>query len=405
MKGTVFFRPSKSSKTDGKAKRQGTWTYAFSVPTSAGGRRQITKGGFATKRSCETALTEALVEHGRAPGRVVEPSKMFVSQFLRDEWLPTKARLKPTTRGWYAMAVDKYVEPHLGHVRLCDLTPGQISKMYTDLRDAGGVRKGKGGVELHAPLTERSVHKVHVLMTSALGYALITGRIRTNPVAMIPKDERPKQNTHDRPEMRTWAAGHAQRFLEATAGDRWAPIYDLALNTGLRRGELAGLRWADADLDTAVLRVRRNRVTVDHKVHDGVPKSGKARVVDLDPATVTMLRIWRRRQIEERLAWGDAWIDTGHLFTREDGTAVHPAAISWNFKRLIGIAGVPPIRLHDLRHTHATLGLAAGVPVKVMQERLGHATSQITLDLYSHVIPGMGADAAVKIAGLLRRAQ
>jgi integrase len=402
MKGSVFFRPSTSSKAEGK-KRQGTWTYAFSVP-KADGKRQVTKGGFSTRRACEAALAEALVEHGRAPGQLSEPSKMLVGQYLRDEWLPTKARLKPTTRGWYAMAIESYVQPHLGHVRLSELTPGQISKMYRALRIEGGVRKGKGGVDLHQPLTERSVHKVHVLMTSALGYALVTGRIRTNPVAMIPKDERPKQNTHDRPEMRTWTAEQARQFLRATSGDRSAPIYDLALNTGLRRGELAGLRWADVDFDNAVLRVRRNRVSISNQVHDGVPKSGRARVVDLDPATVAMLRAWRVRQLEDRLAWGEAWTDSGHVFTREDGTPVHPAAMSAKLKRLIRAAEVPVIRFHDLRHTHATLGLAAGVPVKVMQERLGHATAQITLDLYSHVIPGMGAEAAVKIAGLLRNA-
>lgn len=231
MKGTVFFRPSRSSKAEGK-KRQGTWTYAFSV-TKAGGKRQVTKGGFSTRRACEAALAEALVEHGRAPGQLSEPSKMLVGQFLRDEWLPTKARLKPTTRGWYAMAIESYVQPHLGHIRLSDLTPGQISKMYQALRAEGSVRKGKGGVDLHQPLTERSVHKVHVLMTSALGYALVTGRIRINPVAMIPKDERPKQNSHDRPEMRTWTAKQARQFLRATSGDRFAPICDLALNTGL----------------------------------------------------------------------------------------------------------------------------------------------------------------------------
>lgn len=150
--------------------------------------------------------------------------------------------------------------------------------------------------------------------------------------------------------------------------------------------------------------VRQNRVSVDHAVHTGTPKSSKARTVDLDPATVAMLRSWRRRQLQERLAWSEAWADSGHVFTREDGTALHPTTIGWHLRRLIKVAGVPSIRLHDLRHTHATLGLAAGVPAKVMQERLGHASVQITLDLYSHVIPGMGADAAAKIGGLLRAA-
>jgi integrase len=105
------------------------------------------------------------------------------------------------------------------------------------------------------------------------------------------------------------------------------------------------------------------------------------------------------------MAWGEAWNDTGYVFTREDGTAIHPDNVSSRLETLIRRAGVPRIRVHDLRHTHATLGLAAGVPLKVMSERLGHATTQITADLYQHVIPGMGADAAAKIAGLLRQSQ
>jgi integrase len=193
--------------------------------------------------------------------------------------------------------------------------------------------------------------------------------------------------------------------LAHAEGDRLAMVFELALATGLRRGELAGLRWVDADLDAAQLAVRRNRVSVGYDAVDGTPKAGRARTIDLDEGTVAALRAHRRRQLEERMAWGEAWDDNGLVFTRENGAPLHPQTLLHHLRRLSRAAGVPAVRLHDLRHTHATWGLAAGVPAKVMQERLGHSSVQITLDLYSHVIPGMQADAAARIRGLLRGAR
>lgn len=406
MKGTVYFRESTSTKSEGKAKKQGTWTYAFSVPTAGGRRRQVSRGGFPTKRACEAALAAALVDHGRGPRHSNEPSKQALADFLQD-WLDGKTNLKPSTRSSYQNSVNK-IRPFVGDVRLCDLTPQQVTKLYRTLRQRGGfTRKGitKAGGDQRTqsePLNERSVHKVHTTLTGALGYAARTGLIRVNPMTLIDKDDRPKQTGADRPEMKTWTASESTAFLCAIEGDRYAPIYDLGLNTGMRRGELAGLRWADVHDD--FLTVRNTRVPADYVVHEGAPKSRKGRRVDLDPDTVAMLRRWRVRQIEERVALGEAWADTGYVFTNELGQPLHPGTISWHFERLVKVAGVPVIRLHDIRHTHATLGLAAGVPLKVMSERLGHATTQITADLYQHVIPGMGADAATKIARLIRPA-
>jgi integrase len=423
MKGQVFFRESKAMGNAGRAKRVGTWTYQFDVPKAGGGRRYVTKGGFPTKRAAEDALVEALADHGRAPNASVEPSKMTLERFLRDEWLPTTRALKRSTAAGYRQQVDSYIAPRLGQIRLCDLTPGQVVKFYGFLIERGGKSRRKDAEPFTRPLSERSVHKTHVVLGSALQHAVEMGLLRANPVLQIPKKNRPKQvaGSDSKPEMTVWTAEQAATFIATTVGDRWAPIYDLDLNTGLRRGELAGLRWSDVDLGAAVLSVRRNRVVVDNEVIDVTPKSKKPRVVDLDEETVAMLRRWRRRQLEERLAWGEAWIDSGHVFTTEDGAALHPETIGWHFGRLTRTVNktitrahgdqpgpaptVPTIRLHDLRHTHATLGLAAGVPVKVMSERLGHASTQITMDLYSHVIPGMQADAAAKIGGLLRRAR
>lgn len=402
MKGTVYPRPSvKDPKTGAKRPVKGsTWTYAFSVPT-AEGRRQITKGGHRTKADAEAALSEALTEYGQGgPAAKAEPSKMALTTYLRTEWLPTLHGLKATTRNGYRDLVEAYLVPGaLGDLRLCDITPGQVASFYNDLRTNGRRRPKKDGSRT---LSESTVHHVHVCLSAAMGHAVESGLLRVSPVTQLPKRGRPKATSSAKPEMTVWTAEEARTFLESAADDRLVGMYDLALNTGLRRGELVGLRWADVDLERSVLSVRRATATVGYATVDDTPKSHKARTIDLDEGTVTALKAHRKRQLEERLAWAEAWHDTGLVFTREDGSALHPQTALWHLRKLSKAAGVPEIRLHDLRHTHATLGLAAGVPAKVMQERLGHSSVQITIDLYSHVVPGMQADAAAKIGSLLR---
>jgi integrase len=170
----------------------------------------------------------------------------------------------------------------------------------------------------------------------------------------------------------------------------------------MRRAELAGLRWVDVDLAAARLSPRRPRVAVNYVVHESEPKTrmGK-RSLALDPATVAALREHQARQQQERADVGSAWIDSGLVFARPDGSPIHPDLITDWFRRLARAAGLPPIRLHDVRHSYATAALAAGIPAKVVSERLGHATIAITLDVYSHVIPGMDAAAANAVASLI----
>jgi integrase len=170
----------------------------------------------------------------------------------------------------------------------------------------------------------------------------------------------------------------------------------------MRRGELVGLQWADVDLDAGVLAVRRSRVSVAHAVHESDPKTRSSRrTISLDARLVAVLRAHRRRELEERLAWGPAWTDTGYVFVREDGFPLHPERVTVLFGRLVAAAGVSTLRLHDLRHTSASLPLAAGVHPKIVSERLGHSNVSITLDLYSHVIPGLQAEAAEQLGEMI----
>ncbi len=171
--------------------------------------------------------------------------------------------------------------------------------------------------------------------------------------------------------------------------------------TGMRRGEVLGLRWGDVDLDGALLSVRHAVVAVGYVVIESSPKSHNARVIDLDPDTVAQLREHRRRQARERVEWGPDYQHNNLVVSKENGEPIHPHTFSQSFERIVKRAGLRPIRLHDLRHTHASLALKAGVSVKVISERLGHESPAFTLTQYAHVIPGMQAEAAARIAALV----
>jgi integrase len=190
-------------------------------------------------------------------------------------------------------------------------------------------------------------------------------------------------------------------FLRHVEGSRLESVWRLAAMTGMRRGELLGLRWRDVDLQRARLSVRQAVVAVGYDVIESTPKSHNARTIDLDAETVEKLCRHRRAQDEERAEWGADYRDQDFVVAKENGDPIHPHTFSQSFERLVQRAQLRSIRLHDLRHTHASLALKAGVPVKVVSERLGHESPAFTLKQYAHVLPGMQADAARAVASLL----
>ena len=194
-------------------------------------------------------------------------------------------------------------------------------------------------------------------------------------------------------------------FLDAAHGDAlYAPFHLIAFR-GLRRGEACGIGWADVDLDAGRLTVRRQLVQLGWAVYEDAPKSDAGdRTIALDAGTVAALRAHRRSQLADRLRWGSAWTDSGKVFTREDGSSLHPATVTERFHMLVETGGLPPIRLHDLRHGAGSLMLAAGVPAKVVQETLGHSTIGLTLDTYTSVYAEVAAEAAEATAALVPRA-
>jgi integrase len=240
---------------------------------------------------------------------------------------------------------------------------------------------------------------VHAIVRKSLTDAVRWGLVARN---VADTAEPPSAKAAKAPPPRTWSAGELRAFLERVAEDRLYALWLTYATTGLRRGEALGIRWSALDLDAGQLSVRTERVVVAGVVHESEPKSARGlRTVALDARTVAALRAHRKRQPEERVAWGPAYEDDGLVFCRENGTVLHPSTVSKRFGQLVAGLDVPRVSLHGLRHTWASLALQAGVNPKVVSERLGHAAVAFTLDRYSHVMPGMQEDAAARVAALI----
>lgn len=358
-----------------------------------GKRRREWHSGYPTKRDAEAARVEILGRLQR--GEHVAPSKLTLAAFLEDRWLPAKrATLRPSTHESYARNARAHVVPALGSARLQGLSADAMTTFYGQLAQE---RKVAG--ETRPPLSARTIRYVHTILRMALADALRWGLVVRNVAdAATP----PSASAAKPPTMRTWTADDLRRFLEHIREDRLYAAWHVLAMTGMRRGEVLGLDWRDLDLEAGRLAVTRTLIEGKREPRFSEPKTKRSRrSVALDPETVAVLREHRKRQLEDRLAWGPAYQDEGLVFSREDGTPIWPRSLSRAFVAHVKAPALPAIRLHDLRHTHATLALAAGVHPKVVQERLGHANVGITLDTYSHAIPAMQEDAAARVAALI----
>jgi integrase len=351
---------------------------------ASGRRRQQTKGGFATKREAERALREVVGTLDQ--GTYVAPDPQTLGEWL-DRWLDTMApKIRESTLRDYRNGLRR-VKDRLGQVPLQSLRPLDLEQFYASLLKDG--RHDGGG------LAPKTVRNIHIALRRSLADAVRYGLVARN-VATLVKPPAPV-----RAELSTWTAAEVREFLAAVEDDRLVPAYRLLIATGMRRGEVLGLRWPDVDLGKARLTVNRSLTVVDERLVWSSPKTPRSRrSLSLDPETGAVLRAHRARQAKEKLAAGPAWTDDDLVFSNELGEPLHPNRFTRSFRAAVRRAGVRPIRLHDLRHTWATLALEAGVHPKVVSERLGHATTSITLDIYSHVQPELDAQAATTVAQL-----
>jgi integrase len=388
-----------------EARHHGAWTFVVDLGTGPDGRRrQVRRGGFATKAEAARELT-------RLKGHVVEGTyadagRLTVATFLTG-WLAAKsaAGTRPKTMASYVSHVDRFLTPRLGHLRLSALRAQHIEALLREIAE--------GNAERARPIGPTTLRRVHATIRSALGSARRQGLVSTNVASNV---ELPRAS---RPKARPWSAVELGRFLDSVAADRLGVMFELIALTGLRRGEALGLTWSDVDLERAMLTVRRQLVDVGGRVLVGKPKtaSGEDRAVDLDGRTVGTLLAHQLRQHTERQAWGAAWQEApevpdyaGHpvalpdlVFRNEDGSPVRPEAATRRFRQLASAAGVRGVRLHDLRHGQASLMLAAGVPLAVVSKRLGHSSTALTADTCSHLLSGVGRQAAEAAAALIPR--
>lgn len=430
MKGSVYQRGS-------------SWYYKFRVSErdlTTGKYPWVTKGGFRTEKDAWKACRDAMREADE--GRVVRPASRTVAQFF-DEWLPAiEPTIEPTTwQGWKDYAVY-YVVPRIGEQRLQRLDEPQLLRLYSALLSDGRIKKDSNGAmyaywseavergenptarqvsekcgttlnsaraaitryksrripKAHSPgLAPKTIRNIHAMIHRALADAVAWKYLSHNPASNV---RPPKRVRSRRP---VWDPEQIQAFLRSVQKDRFAALFLLELTTGVRRGQLCGLKWADVNLDARLLTFHDNRVVVDGHAREkaGGKTVNADQTISIDRVTVSALRRWRKLQDEERAFFGRDYKPGDYVFTFEDGRPPHPDTIRQRFDRLAAAAGLERITFHDLRHSYATGALKAGVSANVIAERIGHADVGFFLQTYAHVLRNDDREAADQAAEFL----
>lgn len=304
-----------------------------------------------------------------------------------EEWLTRRrSQIRPTTHQCYRQVLRSYVVPRLGDRTLDSLDRRTLEVLYADLLVAGG----RGG----SSLSPRTVQLTHAVLHRALQDAVIDGLLTENPADLASPPRRDPHATQLDDDLQVWTADQVARFLEVVDDHPLRGVWHTAVGTGARRGEVLGLRWQDIDLDAGSLCIRRSLTSVDGVTRLLATKTSRTRTLSIGTSVVVALRRERHEQQDRRAASGTAWRDQwGLVFTTADGGPIDPMQVTNEFRRLVRSSDLPVIRLHDLRHTHASLLLAQGAPIKLVSDRLGHATISMTMDVYAHLLPAMDRDA------------
>lgn len=370
-----------------------SWTVVIDAGRDpiTGKRRQQRRSVQGIRRDAEALLVQLL--HQRDSGIDAPPGKLTAGEYLQ-RWLEdyAKGNTAPRTYERYQQIVRQHLVPALGAIPLARLRPQHIQAYYSEARQTGRADGNDGG------LSAQTVLHHHRVLREALHHAVRWQLLARNPADAV---EAPRPPHH---EMTVLTPEGVQRLLAACKDPDLHAIVFVAVATGLREGELLALRWSDADLNGGSLAVTR---TLQYVSGRGLlfrePKTSRSRRrVSLSRETVAVLSEHRRRQLERRLALGPDYEDQRLVFAGPAGKPIPPYSVSQRFATLVKAAGIGPLRFHDLRHTSATLMLSAGVHPKIVSERLGHSGVAITLDTYSHVLPGLQEEAANLLDAFLR---
>ena len=372
-------------------RNKGSWQLRYySPPDSNGKQKRLTETVRGLKSDAEKVLRERLaaIENGG----YVPRDRETVADFLK-RWLKIHAATKtPKTREGYQGNINRYINPAIGRVELQKLTPAQIQGMYAPLLEKG--------------LSNRTVLHAHRVLHKALADGIMWGLLVRNPA-----DATTPPRAEDK-EMEMWDIPTINLFRKVASDHRFQDFYQLALLTGMRRSELCGLKWDSVDLVAgrlSVVRTRQRVAKMDPAEDEpktammvGAPKTRRSRrSVALSPQTVNLLHSIRGKQLAQQFEVGPIWQNTDYVLTQPDGRPMNPNQVTQEFKAIVRKAELPHLTLHGLRHANATLLLVAGVSPKVVSERLGHSNIAITMDTYSHVIPGLQEEAALLLDRLL----
>jgi integrase len=366
-------------------RKDGRWEGKYTAHTPAGPKRRAVYGR--TRKEAAEKLTQALAR--QADGRPgFDAGNLTVAEWL-DRWLADDVRhtVREGTYQRYEQVARLHIKPSLGRIKLNAVTAAHVRTLYRDKLDSG--------------LSPRSVRYVHATLHKALRQAVADGILAHNPTEAV------KAPRSSGKEIRPLDANQVHALLQAASGDREEALFVVAVTTGMRQGEILGLKWQDADLGAGNLSVRRTLAVTEGGPGFAPPKTAKGRrSIKLTTRAVEALRTHLGRQLEEIEQAGDLYDDHGLVFPNHGGGPMNRSSLTRGpYRRLLKRANLPEsTRFHDLRHTCATLLLSQGVHPKFVQELLGHATISITLDTYSHVLPGMGDRTAAAMEHALSEA-
>ena len=372
-----------------RQRKDGRWEATITVGYTANGNPKRISVYGRTREEAAKKHFQMGAKYGK--GLLKAPDKVTFAEYIAS-WLEIKeGERKPTTMAGYRTSTAHIVK-HLGRVRLQSLTAAQIQNTYSQLRKPEKLPDGK-----IKPGLENGVHHVHRVLRAALNDAVKMDLLATSPLAKL------KAPSTKRVESRVWTDDEAVIFLEHAGGHRWFALFWLALSTGMRRGELLGLRWEDIDLDKKLLNIKRNLTTVSGTRVILDPKTHRStRPISLSAEDVKTLEDHLAGQEAER-DLSEIWQEDGWVFCTGIGTTLSPANLSRAFKGILKAAKVPDIRFHDLRHSSASLAASEGVEAKVLSERLGHATVGFTQNVYQHSYKKQHEQAANTMGALLKR--
>lgn len=351
---------------DAKAKEK-PWYFSISYKEN-GKYKKMLRRGFKTKKEAEAAMVEA--QNSMNKGTYIEPSKELYSKFM-EGYLKDKApNVKRRTLEMYSLLVNNHILPFLGHHELAKITPRHIQDLYNHLHETGR-------------LSDENIQKCHTIINESLNKAVSWDMLTKNPAAVV---DRPKAQ---KKEMGVWEIEEAHKFLQEAKEDRYYLAFLLAITTGMRQGEILGLRWKDVDFDNKILSINQILSHDAKELQAGTKTDSGSRTVAIDQQTADELKKVHRRYLAEKLhAAPGMYVDNDLVICTQVGTPVTPRNLMRSYYRYIERSGVKKIRFHDLRHTHATMLLKENINPKIVIERMGWSDAKM-LDRYQHVMPNM----------------